>query len=212
MAHEEVVEAVKKAIESAPKRNFVESVDIAVNLRDVDFSIPKNRITEEILLPHGRGKEVKVAVICGEEMALKAKNAADLIIREEELDDLAENKRQGRKIANAYDFFVAEAPLMPTIGKKMGIFLGPRGKMPRPIPPGADPRGIISNLRNTVRVRSKERTTFHVPVGTVSMPPEEIAANIEAVINRIASRLERGKMNIASVYVKTTMGPAVKVM
>jgi len=212
LADPKIVEAVKKAIESAPKRNFVETVDLAVNLKDVDMSVPKNRISEEIILPKGRGKPVKVALICTEEMALKAKDAADLIIKSDELEDIAEDKRRAKKIAQKYDFFVAEAPLMPLVGKLLGRYLGPRGKMPRPVPPGADPRPLIENLRRSVRIRTKDRPVFHAPVGTVEMPPEDIAENIEAILNRAISKLERGKMNIHSVYVKTTMGPSIKVM
>ena len=57
--------AVQKALESAKKRKFVETVELAVNLRDVDLTIPKNRIQEEIILPKGRGKSIKIAVIGG---------------------------------------------------------------------------------------------------------------------------------------------------
>ena len=101
---------------------------------------------------------------------------------------------------------------MPLIGKHLGIVLGPRGKMPRPIPPSADPKPIIENLRKMVRARSKDRVTFHVPVGIRDMSPEDLADNVEAVLNRIISKLERGEMNIRSAYVKTTMGPAVRIL
>ncbi len=101
---------------------------------------------------------------------------------------------------------------MPVIGRRLGVVLGPRGKMPRPIPPGGDPTALINSLRNTVRVRTKDRRTFHAPLGTKDMSPEDIADNLETVLRRVTTRLERGRMNIASAYVKTTMGPAVKVM
>lgn len=209
--HDKIVEAVKEAIEKAKKRNFEESVDLAINLKDVDLSIPKNRINEEVILPNGRGKEIKVAVFGSGETALKAKNCADLVIPPEEIDKLGENKRHARKIANEYDFFVAEAPLMGRIGKVLGVILGPRGKMPKPIPPGSDPCPIVNNLKKTVRMRSRDKKTFHVPVGTRSMDPEAIASNIEEVIKRLETKLERGLQNIDSIYVKTTMGPAVKI-
>jgi len=206
-----IISAVTEAIEKSPERKFRESVDLAINLKDVDLSIPKNRINEEIILPKGRGKEVKVAIFASGETALKGKECADLVIPPEEIDKLGEDKRKARKLANQYDFFLAEAPLMARIGKVLGIILGPRGKMPKPIPPGRDPCPMVNNLKKTVRVRSKDKRTFHVPVGTKDMKPEDIADNIEEVIKRIESKLERGIQNIDSVYVKTTMGPAVKI-
>ena len=209
--HDKIVEAVREAIEKAKPRNFKESVDLAINLKDVDLSIPKNRINEEVILPSGRGKEIKVAVFGSGETALKAKECADLVIPPEEIDKLAEDKRKARKIANEYDFFVAEAPLMGRIGKVLGVILGPRGKMPKPIPPGGDPCPIVKNLKRTVRMRSRDKRTFHVPVGTRDMDPEEIAKNIEEVIKKLEAKLERGMQNIDSIYVKTTMGPAIRI-
>lgn len=212
MADKETVKAVKKALESRKKRGFLESVDLAINLKDVDLSVPKNRIQEDIILPHGRGRSVKVCVIGSDELAMKARGIADRVITPEELGTIADDKKEAKKVANEFDYFIAEAPLMPTIGKRLGIVLGPRGKMPKPIPPGSDPKLMIENLNKSVSVRSKDKMTFHAPVGNVEMPPEEIAENIDSIIKRITSRLERGTMNIASAYVKTTMGPAEKLM
>ena len=206
-----IMEAVNEAIKNAKERKFKESVELAINLKDVDLSIPKNRINEEVILPNGRGKDIKVAIFASGETAIKGKECADLVIPPEEIDKLAENKRNARKIVNNYDFFLAEAPLMARIGKVLGVILGPRGKMPKPIPPGSDPCGLVSNLKKTVRMRSKDKRTFHVAVGTRDMNAEDIAGNIEEIIKRLEHKLERGKQNIESIYVKTTMGPAVKI-
>ncbi|MDI3483165.1 MAG: large subunit ribosomal protein [Candidatus Methanomethylophilaceae archaeon] len=212
MAEKATVAAVSKALEGAKKRNFRETVDLAINLKDIDLSLPKNRIQEDIILPHGRGKDVRICVIGGGELALKAKNVADLVITPEELGAIADDKKEAKRIANSVDYFIAEAPLMPTVGKRLGTVLGPRGKMPKPIPPGADPTGMIDSLRRSVTIRTKDKKTFHAPVGTVDMDPEDIADNIETVLKRVEARLEKGKSNIASSYVKTTMGPAVRVV
>ena len=212
MAEKSTVMAVQKALESAKKRNFVETVELAVNLKDVDLSVPKNRITEDVILPNGRGKAVRVCVIGGGELALKAKDVADLVITPEELQTIADDKKQAKKIANSTNYFIAEAPLMAVVGKRLGTVLGPRGKMPKPIPPGADPTGMIESLRKTVSVRTKDRITFHAPVGTADMPVEQIADNIDALLKRIELKLEKGRMNIESSYVKTTMGPSERLI
>ena len=204
--------AVQKALEGAKKRNFVETVELAVNLKDVDLSVPKNRITEDVILPNGRGKAVRVCVIGGGELALKAKDVADLVITPEELQTIADDKKQAKKIANSTNYFIAEAPLMAVVGKRLGTVLGPRGKMPKPSPPGADPTGMIESLRKTVSVRTKDRITFHAPVGTADMPVEQIAENIDALLKRIELKLEKGRMNIDSSYVKTTMGPSERLI
>lgn len=209
---EEMLEQLKKALEEAGERKFMESVDLAINLKGIDLSLPKNRIEEEIVLPNGRGKEVKVGVFGSGELAVKAKGVADIVIQPEEIEDYADDKRKARKLVDSYNFFIAEAPLMPVIGKRLGPVLGPRGKMPKPMPPGGDPAPMVKSLKRTVKIRSKDRKTFHAVVGTKEMSAEDIGKNIDAVLARLLSKLERGEMNIASVYVKTTMGPSVKLM
>jgi large subunit ribosomal protein L1 len=208
------IEAVSKALEAskALERKFSQSIDLAILLKNVDLSVPKNRIDEDIILPKGRGKPAKIGIFAQGEGALKAKKVADLVIQPDEIEAMQKNKRQFKRHVNDMTYFLAEAPLMANIGKTLGVVLGPRGKMPRPIPPGADPTGQVNNLRNTVKVRSKDKKVFHCIVGADTMPAEDIAENIEAILKRVESKLEHGRMNVGSVYVKTTMGPSVRLV
>ena len=213
MVHENTIKAVNEAIESAPKRKFTESVDLVVNLKNIDLSQPKNRITESIVLPKGRGKATKIGVFAKGDLAIKSQSGgADLVISPDDIDKMSGDKKLIRSTTRDIDFFIAEAPLMPSIGKSFGPILGPKGKMPDPIPSSADPTPIINRLKRTVKVRTKDKTTFHALVGNLSMSVEDIAANIEALVSSVESKLQNGTQNIASVYVKTTMGPAVRLM
>ncbi len=207
-----ILTAVKKALEAAPERKFGESVELAFNLKNIDLSIPKNRVDEEVPLPAGRGKQPKVAVFAGGELAQKAKSSADVVVTPEQIEELAGDKRRARKLANEMSYFIAEAPLMPTIGRTLGTVLGPRGKMPRPMPPQGDPANLVKALRSTVRVRSRDRRTFHAVIGMRNMSPEDLTENAYLVIDRILKKLERGEQNIQSIFVKTTMGPAERVI
>lgn len=212
MVEAQTLTAVKKALDERPKRNFVETVELAINLKDVDLAVPANRIDEEVQLPHGRGKPVKVGVFASGELAVRAKPFADVVIAPEEIEKIAGDKRRAKRLANQTDFFLSEAPLMPTIGRRLGVVLGPRGKMPKPIAPSADPKPILETMRTTVRVRSRDKPTFHTAIGSTSMTAEQIAENADAVIKRIQTRLARGRLNIHSVYVKTTMGKAERLL
>lgn len=211
MAQRDILKAVKKALDRPVKRNFTESIDLAINLRNIDMSQLQNRIDEEIVLPNGLGKPVKIAVFASGELAVNAKKAgADLIILPEQINVLGENKTQAKALANEHDFFIAEASLMPSIGKSLGPVLGPRGNMPSPIPLGSDIIKPIERLRKTVKIRSKDKMTFHTIVGCESMTPADIAANIEAIIKRLETKIDKHK--IRSIYVKTTMGPSIRVL
>ena len=214
MAESKTVEAVKKALEESKKleRKFKQSVDVVINLKNIDMNDAKNRIEDEVILPHGRGAEAKLAIFASGELALKSKTHVDLLIKPEEIEELAKDKKKFKKIADEIDFFIAEAPLMPTIGKTLGVILGPRGKMPKPVPPTIDISGVAKNLRKTVKVRSKTTKTIQATVGGEEMNSEQIADNIDAILKRLEGKLERGKLNIGSVYVKTTMGPPTRLL
>ena len=140
------------------------------------------------------------------------KDIIDFLIKPEEIDEYSSNKKAFKKIADQHEYFIAEAPLMPTIGKTLGTVLGPRGKMPKPVPPAADIASMVQNLRDTIKIRSKTNMTFHTIVGNEDMANEDIADNIQAIIKRLEGTLERGKFNIRSIYVKTTMGPSQRIM
>jgi large subunit ribosomal protein L1 len=208
----DIAKAIESALSAAPERKFTESVELAFNLQNVDLSIPRNRVDEEIVLPKGRGRPVKVGIFASGELAVRSRNVADVVVQPEEIDDLAGDKRRARKLATDTTFFLSEAPLMPTIGRTLGTVLGPRGKMPKPIPPAADPTPVVGSLKNTVRVRSRDRKTFHAFIGTATMSVDDLADNAAAVLDRVTKKLERGEQNIHSVYVKTTMGPAQRIV
>ncbi|MEK9731038.1 MAG: 50S ribosomal protein L1 [Candidatus Poseidoniales archaeon] len=207
---ENITQAIQAALAAAPKRKFVESIDIAFTIKDVDLKNPTNRIKEEIRLPSGRGKEVKVAMFATGEAASKAKEAGIKVISPQEIEDLGSNKTRAKTIANQHDFFLSEVPHMGLIGRYLGTVLGPRGKMPRPVPPTLDPGVLATGLRSTVVVKSGDKMTFHATFGTVEQSESDLVANALEIYNRIISKLERGAGNLRSVYIKTTMGPAQK--
>ena len=145
-------------------------------------------------------------------MALKAKQSGvDAVIGKSDLMRLAADKKEAKKMAKQYDFFVAQADFMPIIARNLGPILGPRDKMPVPLPPTADPTPVIKRLKNSVRVKMKKQPLIQVYVGKKSMKTEDIVANIMTVLGFLKEKLERGFGNIKSIYVKTTMGKPVKV-
>ena len=207
-----ILQAVKTAIEKAPERKFSESIDITINLKNIDMAQPKNRIDETILLPHGIGEKIGICVIGKGDIVTQAKDAkVDLIIGPEEVERLGGAPREARRVASTYRYFLAEMAVMPQVGRFLGPRLGPRGRMPMPIAGSTDIRPIVERLRNSVKIRTKDKTVFSTKVGTTAMKPEQIADNIEAIVKRIESVLEQGSLNVRSVFVKTTMGPAVRV-
>jgi large subunit ribosomal protein L1 len=186
-------------------------VDIAVNLRDLDLADPNNRVDESIVLPSGTGQDTRIVVFAEGETALRAEDVADEVLDSDALEDLGDDDDAAKDLADETNFFIAEANMMQDIGRYLGTVLGPRGKMPTPLQPDDDVVETINRMKNTVQVRSGERRTFHTRVGAEDMDADAIATNIDVILRRLFTDLEKGPQNIDSVYVKTTMGPAMEV-
>ncbi len=210
---EKVKEAIKEAKEKAKKRKFTQSLELILNLKDIDLKSPEGRIRERVELPHFTLEESnKICIIATGELALKAKRAkANLVIGREDLQELAGKKKDLRKFANDYDFFLAEAPLMPLVGKILGSTLGPRGKMPVPVPPSADITDLMKRYRRTVSLRTRNQPILQCRVGTEDMEEEEMVENIQAVMRVMERKLKKGMKNVKSVYIKMSMGAPIRV-
>ena len=211
MADQDIENAVTRALEAAPPRNFRETVDLAINLRDLDLDDPSNRVDESIVLPEGTGQETSIVVFAEGETAVRAEEVAEDVLDADDLEDLGDDENAAKDLAEETDFFIAEEAMMQDIGRYLGTVLGPRGKMPDPLSPDDDVVEVVERLKNSVQLRSGDRRTFHTRVGAEDMSAEEIADNIDVILRRLQADLEKGPMNIDDVYVKTTMGPAMEV-
>ncbi|AEH37859.1 50S ribosomal protein L1 [Halopiger xanaduensis] len=209
MADSDIETAVARALEESPNRNFTETVDLAINLRDLDLNEPSNRVDESVVLPSGTGQETRIVVIAEGETAVRAEEVADEVLSGDDVADLDDD--EAKDMADETDFFIAEEAMMQDIARHLGTILGPRGKMPDPLSPDEDVVETVNRLKNTVQLRSGDRRTFHTLVGSEEMDAEDVADNIDVILRRLHADLEKGPQNIDAVYVKTTMGPSVEV-
>ena len=198
-----VAEAVSE-LRKARKRNFVQSFDLIVNVKNLDLRKPENRFNIEIVLPHGRGKPVKVGVISD---SYSGENAISM----ERIREIAKNKRKAKEFARQYDFFVADVRYMAEIGKLMGRYLGPLNKMPKPLPPNAPADAIVKRLEKTVRAQLKTNPSVQLPVGSEEMEDGKVVENVNAALEAIEKALPKGRNNIKSIYLKLTMSKPVEV-
>lgn len=210
---QDVLEAVKKAKEESKPRNFTQSMDVIINVRDLDVKKPENRFNEEVTLPNGRGKDVKIGVIADGELIVQAKDAGvNLVINKDDLEALGKDRKAAKRAANSVDFFIAQADMMPLVGRFLGPVLGPRNKMPKPVPASIKLDPLLERLQSTVNVGIKQQPSIQIIVGSQDMTNEEIAENIETVLTVLDRQLEKGRSQIKSMFIKTTMGPTVRVI
>ncbi|MBN1683411.1 50S ribosomal protein L1 [Candidatus Bathyarchaeota archaeon] len=210
LPRQQILTAISKARKASPKRNFEQTIELVINLRELDMKRPENRINLRVQLPNGIEGQ-KVLVFAGGDLALRARRSgADEVIEPTELNELAKDKKAAKKRLKDFDIFISEAPLMPTVGRVAGPILGPRGKMPTPVPSQAPVDNVIERERKAVVLRSRDKPFVHCMVGKESMTDEEVAQNIEAIISNLTSSTKRGFGNIKTMFIKTSMGEAVK--
>ncbi len=207
-----ISEAIKKAKTQSGEKKFNQTVDLILDITEIDMKSPEGKIQEIVELPHETGKPNRICVIASGEFALKAKNAnADYVVERADLDALNGKKKELRKLAGDYDVFISEAPLMQLVGRILGPVLGPRGKMPIPVPPNADIAALINKHRKTVVVRMRNQPIIQVSVGSQQMKDEDLVDNTMTVLRVLDGKLKRGLKNVKYAFIKTSMGEPVKI-
>ncbi|MHB1908065.1 MAG: 50S ribosomal protein L1 [Nitrososphaerales archaeon] len=193
------------------KRKFQQSFELVLKLKDIDVKKTDLNINEVVFLPNKLSDLAKVCVFAAGDNALRAQKAgADRVIEAAELDTLASEKRNAKKLAREYQFFLADTGLMPKIGRVLGPYLGPKGRMPTPVPPNAPLESMLTRYRTAVRVKSRGSLSVAGKVGDESLDDSKVADNALAVITQVEKKLPNGEKNIQSLIVKKTMGKPQK--
>jgi large subunit ribosomal protein L1 len=208
-----VLEAIKKSREGE-KRNFSQTIELIINLKELDIKKEEGKIEEFVELPAGRGRAAKVCALVGPELKNAAEKVCDSFVLSDDFDSF--DKRKIRKLARDNDFFIAQANIMPAIAKTFGRFLSPIGKMPSPkaghvVPPKANIEPLVRMLKKTVKVAIKKAPVFQTLIGNEAMTDEELLQNAWAVVEKLKGKLPKGEHNIKVILIKTTMGKPVRV-
>jgi large subunit ribosomal protein L1 len=201
---------VKQARDGAVPRKFSQSAEITLLLKDIDVKRGFS-LNEVVVLPYTPTRQASICVVGTGDTGTRAQKAnVDRILQPEELDRLGTNKREARKVVKEHDFFLADAALMATVGRAFGQFLGPKGKMPTPMPYGAPIEAIADRMRKSVRIRAKNQLNASAKIGDEKMDDSQLTANASAVLAAVEKKLPQGDKNIRDVLVKFTMGKAAK--
>jgi large subunit ribosomal protein L1 len=207
-----LLDAVKEAKTKSGEKKLNQSIELKIYIKEIDMKSPEGRIQQVMDLPHATGKPNKICVVASGELALKAKQSkVDKVLETDDLEALAGKKKELRKLGNNYDVFLSEARLMPLVGRTLGPVLGPRGKLPVPVPPNADIAPLIVKHRKTIIVKMRNQPIIQCFVGTADMKEEELVDNIQAVLRVLDGKLKRGLKNVKFAFVKTSMGTPVKI-
>ena len=205
----ELADMIEKAKAATKQRKFKQSLELIVNFKDID--VKKGFALNEVVQLPKTNSPATVCVMATGDMGTKAKQAnADAVVGTAELDKFAANKRESRKFINKYDFFLADTQVMPVVGKTLGQLLGPRGKMPTPVPFNAPIDAFLQRFRSSIKVRTRASLSLSCKIGDESMENQDLAINAHAILSAVEKKLPNGEKNIKRVIIKTTMGKPVK--
>ncbi len=207
---------VQKALaelKTHPKRKFVQSYDLIINLKNL--VIKTTPVDFFVTLHHSKGKKIKVAAFVDQELFEQAKKHCDLVLKETDFIKYKDDKKAVKNLAESYDYFIAQANLMPKVAAAFGKILGTKGKMPNPkmgcvVPPNANIEALVKRLNLTVRMSAKKGLNLQAMVGKEDQPEEEIIDNILMVYQTTLKNLPEESQNIKNVALKLSMSKPVK--
>lgn len=210
VSNSELREMVRVAREGATKRNFNQSAELTLVLKDIDVKKGFN-LNEVVVLPHKPSRLPTICLVGSGDMGLRAKNAGiEHVMDQQELDRLGTNRREARKIVRGHDFFLSDTTQMAAVGRSLGQFLGPKGKMPTPVPYGAPIENIADRFRASVRVKARNQLNVSAKIGDEKLSDDQLAENASAVVAAVEKKLPQGGQNIRNAHVKFTMGKKAK--
>jgi large subunit ribosomal protein L1 len=215
MDKESILKAIKQARQDSKKRKFSQSIDLIITAKDIDLKKTENQKDIFVAMNFAPPKKLKICALVGAE-GVDAARDCDKMISQDSFPEYERDEKKVKKLAVEYDFFIAQANIMPAVAKVFGRVLGRRGKMPNPkagcvVPPKTNLKPLVERLQKSVELKMKTAPMVQCRVGTEDMKDEEIAENILTVFNTLLHALPNERNNIKSVMLKTTMGKPEKI-
>jgi large subunit ribosomal protein L1 len=212
MNEQSIIEILKE-LRSLSKRNFTQTVELIVNLKEINLKNPDEQVEFFALTPNPFGKRQICAIVAGE-LIDEAKKVCDFTITQAELSEYQKDKKKTKKLAEEYDYFIAQADIMGKVAGAFGRVFGPRGKMPNPkagsvVPPKGSLGPLYDRLQKTIKISAKKFPVIQIPVGKEDMSDEDLARNILYFYDQIEHHLPRERHNIKGALIKFTMTKAL---
>lgn len=215
MEKKSFLDALQAMRDSSKQRKFTQSIEMMVNFKGLDFKKAENQVDLKVTLPFATGRERGKVLVFARDKAFieQIKEKVDKVIAESEIQGL--KKKDIAEITDNYDVLLAEGPVMLTVGKYLGQQLAPKGKMPKPISPNsAVIESSLKEMSAVTRVTNKKgkpMPVIQLVIGSEKMENEQLAENAKTVLDAVVNALPGKRQNLKSVFIKETMGPAIKI-
>ena len=214
MEVQHVVSKIKELRELNQSRKFTQSLDIIVNLQQLDLKKPEHKVDLGVTLPTQiKPKKIKICCIV-DRTVTDAQKVFDGVLYNDDMMAMKGDLSQIRKITHGYDKFVVQANFMPQFAQVFGRYLGPMNKMPSPklgmvIGPKVPLEPLYDKLQRSVHLQTRKNLVLQASVGSESESDEQLAQNIVQVYTALVQGLVNHEHNIKNVRVKFTMSKQV---
>jgi large subunit ribosomal protein L10Ae len=191
---------------SGKKRNFTETVELQITLKNYDPQRDK-RFSGTFKLPEIPRPNLKCCMLGNAAHCEQADRIGVDHMSVEDLKKLNKNKKLVKKLAKKYDFFMASDNMIKQIPRLLGPGLTKAGKFPTLLASGEDMQEKIDEVKGTIKFQMKKVMCLNVAVANVEMDKKQIIVNVQLAVNFLASLLKKQWQNIGQIYIKSTMGP-----
>ncbi|KAL3772526.1 hypothetical protein ACHAWO_002528 [Cyclotella atomus] len=192
------------------KRNFTETVEIQITLKNYDPQRDK-RFSGTFRLPSIPRPNLKACMLGNAAHCEQADRIGIDHMSVDDLKKLNKNKKLVKKLAKKYDFFLASDNMIKQIPRLLGPGLTKAGKFPTLLAGGEDMQEKIDEVKSTIKFQMKKVMCLNVAIGNVGMEKQQIIANTQLASNFLASLLKKQWQNIGQIYIKSTMGPSIQI-
>ncbi|KAK4543679.1 60S ribosomal protein L10a [Oleoguttula mirabilis] len=188
------------------KRNFLETVELQIGLKNYDPQRDK-RFSGTVKLPRVPRPGMSICILGDQHDIDRAKHGGVDAMSSDDLKKLNKNKKLIKKLARKYDAFIASDTLIKQIPRLLGPGLSKAGKFPTPVSHNDSLTDKITEVKSTIKFQLKKVLCMGVAVGNVDMTEDELIANIMLSINYLVSLLKKGWQNVGSLTIKASMSP-----
>ncbi|EPS45714.1 hypothetical protein H072_297 [Dactylellina haptotyla CBS 200.50] len=188
------------------KRNFLETVELQIGLKNYDPQRDK-RFSGTVKLPQVPRPNMSVCILGDQHDIDRAKHVGVESMSVDDLKKLNKNKKLIKKLARKYDAFIASENLIKQIPRLLGPGLSKAGKFPTPVSHNEDLAGKLTDVKSTIKFQLKKVLCLGVAVGNVGMTEDQLIGNIMLAINYLVSLLKKGWQNVGSLTIKASMSP-----
>ena len=203
-------DAVHAIYTDQKKRNFVETIELQIGLKNYDPQKDK-RFSGTVLLPHPCKRNMKFCMLgsqahcdIAEEVGIDFKTVAMM-------KAYKKNKKTVKRMGKSYDAFLASDTLIRQIPRLLGPTLTRMGKFPTIVGANDSMEEKMLSIRRTVKFQMKKVLCLGVAVGSMDLNEEQLIQNVYMCINFLVSLLKKGWQNIKTLYVKSSMGPVHRI-